>query len=127
MGKEVHAVIQSNRLMDRFIELTKIDSPSLHERGMTDRLIRELKNPGCSVREDNFTVAEEPYDCGSEVFDYTGIQSKEAYVLDFSGAIAAAADAISRLQMGRLDPETTLNIGTITGERRVILCLNVVS
>jgi len=238
MGKEVNAMIHSSRLTDQFIELTKIDSPSLKERKMADRLICELKDQGCSVREDNagekingnagniyaflpgtegtpllfsghmdtvepalgkkaqvnpdgtitssgdtvlgaddvsglaiilealtsiqedglphrpleilFTVAEEPYDRGSEVFDYTGIQSKEAYVLDLSGtiggaayeaptilsfcvevkgksshagfapeqgvhAIAAAADAVSHLQMGRIDPETTLNIGTITG------------
>lgn len=97
-----------------------------------------------------FPVAEEPYDRGSEVFDYARIQSKEAYVLDLSGdiggaayaapailsfcvemkgksshagfapeqgvhAIAAATDAKSRLQTGRIDSETTLNIGTITG------------
>lgn len=231
-------MIQSDRLTNTFIELTKIDCPSKKEREMADWLIHELKNLGFSVCEDDagekingnagniyaflpgtegepllfsthmdtvepalgkraqlhpdgtitsfgdtvlgaddasgiailleaitsiqedklahrpleflFTVAEEPYDCGSEVFDYTLIQSKEAYVLDLSGpiggaayaapailsfyaevqgksshagfapeqgihAIAAAADAVSGLQMGHIDTETTLNIGTIKG------------
>lgn len=231
-------MIRPNRLTDRFIELTKIDSPSFQERKIADRLTHELKSLGFSVREDDagkkvhgnagniyaflpgtegspllfsshmdtvspalnkkaqmhpdgtitssgdtvlgaddvsgitvilealtsiqedelphrplevlFTIAEEPYDCGSEVFDYGRIKSKEAYVLDLSGAIggaayaaptilsfgievlgmsshagfapekgihaiAAAADAISRLKMGYIDGETTLNIGTIEG------------
>ncbi|HEX3026360.1 MAG TPA: M20/M25/M40 family metallo-hydrolase [Clostridia bacterium] len=231
-------LVRLDRLTDKFIELTKIDSPSFQEREMADRLTRDLKSLGFSVWEDDaaekvngnagnlyaflpgtegspllfsghmdtvnpalnkkaqlhpdgtitssgdtvlgaddvsglavileavasiqedglphrpleilFTIAEEPYDCGSEVFDYGKIKSKEAYVLDLSGeiggaayaaptilsfcveisgkashagfapekgihAIAAAADAISRLKMGHLDEETTLNIGTIQG------------
>lgn len=97
-----------------------------------------------------FTIAEEPYDCGSEVFDYSKVHAKEAYVLDLGGAaggaayaapticsftfeltgkaahagfapqegihaVAAAALAVSKLKMGKLDEETTLNIGTIQG------------
>lgn len=231
-------MVRLDRLTDKFVELTKIDSPSFQEREMADRLTRDLKTLGFSVWEDDaaekvngnagnlyaflpgtegspllfsghmdtvspalnkkaqlhpdgtitssgdtvlgaddvsglavileavasiqedglphrpleilFTIAEEPYDCGSEVFDYGKIKSKEAYVLDLSGeiggaayaaptilsfcveisgkashagfapekgihAIAAAADAISRLKMGHLDEETTLNIGTIQG------------
>jgi tripeptide aminopeptidase len=114
--------------------------------------LNSIQEDGLSHRplEILFTVAEEPYDRGSEVFDFTKIQSKEAYVLDLSGAIggaayaapailsfcvevkgksshagfapeqginaiAAAANAISRLQMGHLDSQTTLNIGTIEG------------
>ena len=96
------------------------------------------------------TVAEEPYDRGSEVFDFHRLHAKEAYVLDLDGAVggaaykapticsftftvtgraahagfapesgvhavAAAALAVSRLKMGHLDAETTLNIGTIQG------------
>lgn len=112
-----------------------------------------------SVKEDSlphrtleilFTIAEEPYARGSEVFDYSKIRSKEAYVLDLTGsvgkaayaapticsfsfeifgksshagfapeegihAIAVAAQAVSQLKMGRIDEETTLNIGTIEG------------
>jgi peptidase T-like protein len=231
-------LIRPNRLTERFLELTKIDSPSFKEREMADVLTRELKSLGFSVLEDDaggklngsagnlyaflpgtegapllfsghmdtvepalnkkaqlhpdgtitssgdtvlgaddlsgvsaileaaasiqedglphrpleilFTIAEEPYGCGSEVFDYGRIRSKEAYVLDLSGpiggaayaaptilsfcvevrgksshagfapengihAIAAAAAAVSRLKMGRIDQETTLNIGTIEG------------
>lgn len=40
-----------------------------------------------------FTIAEEPYDCGSEVFDYSKVHAKEAYVLDLSGAVGGAAYA----------------------------------
>ena len=231
-------LIRPDRLTEKFIDLTKIDSPSFQEREMADRLTRELKGLGFSVWEDGaaekingnagnlyaflpgtegppllfsghmdtvgpafhkkarihpdgtitssgdtvlgaddvsglavilealasiredglphrpleilFTAAEEPYDRGSEVFDYGKIKSKEAHVLDLSGlvggaaraapailsfrvemlgkashagfapekgihAIAAAADAISRLRMGRIDGETTLNIGTVEG------------
>lgn len=112
-----------------------------------------------SIREDRMrhrpleilvTIAEEPYDRGSEVFDFGRIGSREAYVLDLDGpvgraayaapsicefraemtgrsshagfspekgihAIAAAAQAIARLKMGRLDAETTCNIGKIEG------------
>ncbi|BCN30432.1 M20/M25/M40 family metallo-hydrolase [Anaeromicropila herbilytica] len=97
-----------------------------------------------------FCIAEEPYLRGSEVFDYSRIKAKEAYVLDLSGpvggiaylaptvlmltaqiegkashagfapekginAIAIASQAISKLQLGRLDEETTANIGLIEG------------
>jgi tripeptide aminopeptidase len=97
-----------------------------------------------------FTIAEEPYLRGSEVFQYELIKSKEAYVLDLSGpvgtvaylaptvimltvniegkashagfapekgvnAIAIASHAISKLQLGRLDEETTANVGVIQG------------
>lgn len=97
-----------------------------------------------------FSVAEEPYDRGSEQFDFTRPQAKEAYVLDLDGpvgravcaapsicafsavftgiaahagfapeegrhAIAAAAQAVAAMRMGRLDTDTTLNIGQITG------------
>ena len=44
-------------------------------------------------REILFTIAEEPYDCGSEVFDFGKIRSKEAYVLDLNGAAGGAAYA----------------------------------
>lgn len=55
-----------------------------------------------SIKEDNlphrplevlFTIAEEPYDYGSEVFDFCKIRSKEAYVLDLNGDIGGAAYA----------------------------------
>lgn len=114
--------------------------------------IRSIKDENKEHRsiEILFTIAEEPYLRGSEVFDYTMIKSKEAYVLDLSGpvggvaylaptvimltaviegkashagfapekgvnAIAIASHAISKLQLGRLDDETTANIGVIEG------------
>lgn len=114
--------------------------------------IRYLKENKISHRsiEVLFPIAEEAYLRGSEVFDYTRIKSKEAYVLDLTGpigsvanqaptvfsveveiegkashagfapekginAIAIAASAINRLKLGRLDEETTANIGTIEG------------
>lgn len=40
-----------------------------------------------------FPVAEEPYAQGSRVFDYSQLHSKEAYVLDLSGKVGAAAVA----------------------------------
>ena len=55
-----------------------------------------------SIKEDNlphlqleilFSIAEEPYCRGSEIFDYSKIKSKEAYTLDLSGAIGRAAYA----------------------------------
>ncbi len=112
---------------------------SIKESGMTHRSIEVL-----------FAIAEEPYLRGSNVFDYSKIKAKEAYVLDLTGsvgelaylaptvfsidakiqgkaahagfapekginAIAIAAKAINRLQLGRIDEETTANIGLIEG------------
>lgn len=97
-----------------------------------------------------FTIAEEVYLRGSEVFDYSVIKAKEAYVLDLDGeigtaalsaptvisfeakitgrashagfapekginAIAIAAEAITKIKQGRIDEETTANIGMIEG------------
>lgn len=113
------------------------------------RSIKENGTPHRSI-EVLFPIAEEPYIRGSEVFDYSRIKSKEAYVLDLSGpvggvaymapsvisiditvkgkaahtgfapeqglnAIVIASQAISKLQLGRLDEETTSNIGLIEG------------
>lgn len=48
--------------------------------------------------------------------DFTGVEA-HAGLKPESGrsAIAAAADAIAAMELGRLDPETTANIGTISG------------
>jgi len=54
--------------------------------------IREQNLPHRSI-ELLFPVAEEKYGAGSAVFDYNHIKSKEAYVLDLSGAIGEAANA----------------------------------
>ena len=97
-----------------------------------------------------FTIGEEAYLKGSQVFDYSNIRAKQAYVLDLSGKVGTAAiaapsvlsftvsvtgkashagfapeegihaieivaDIISKIQQGRLDEETTLNIGFIEG------------
>ncbi len=97
-----------------------------------------------------FTVAEEVYCGGAAQFDFAQIQSKQAYVLDLSGAIgtaafsapsilfftatvtgkcahagfepekgvhaiAAAADAVSKLKLGHVGDDATLNIGIIRG------------
>lgn len=97
-----------------------------------------------------FPIAEELYDKGSKVFDFSVVKSKQAYVLDFSGhvgkaalrapsivsfrvevkgkashagfapekginAIALMAEGISKVRQGRLEDETTLNIGLIHG------------
>lgn len=113
------------------------------------RLIRETGLSHRSI-EVLFTIAEEVYIRGSEVFDYSLLQSKEAYVLDLSGAVGTAALAaptlisftatihgksshagfapelginaiaitaqiISGLKQGRIDEDTTVNIGLIEG------------
>lgn len=97
-----------------------------------------------------FTVAEETYCKGSSVFDFSKLRSKEAYVLDLTGPVGAAAlkapsiltftatilgksahagfspqdgihavkamaDALSKLQLGRINGQTTVNIGVIHG------------
>ncbi len=97
-----------------------------------------------------FPVAEEIYIKGTNVFDFSRLKSKTAYVLDLSGnmgtaalqapslisftvevrgkaahagfspdkginAIAAAAEAIANIRQGKIDNESTLNIGTIKG------------
>ncbi|MGN0394771.1 MAG: M20/M25/M40 family metallo-hydrolase [Coprococcus sp.] len=97
-----------------------------------------------------FTIGEELYVKGSDVFDYSVVTADRAYVLDLSGpvgsaarrapsiisikaeivgkaahagfepengihAIQAAGKAISRLDMGHVDEDTTFNIGTIKG------------
>ncbi|SHO47328.1 M20/M25/M40 family metallo-hydrolase [Anaerocolumna xylanovorans] len=113
------------------------------------RSIKEKKIPHRSI-EVLFAIAEEVYIRGSEVFDYSLIKAKEAYVLDLSGkvgtaalkaptllsfeavftgkaahagfapeegihAIKAAAKAVTAIQMGRIDRETTVNVGLIEG------------
>lgn len=114
--------------------------------------IRTIKEKGLSHRsiEVLFTIAEEVYIRGSEVFEYSKIRAKEAYVLDLSGpvgtaalkaptlvsftakfkgraahagfapekgihAISVAAKAITAIRQGRIDDETTVNVGTIEG------------
>jgi len=97
-----------------------------------------------------FTIGEEAYLKGSEVFDYEKIRAKQAYVLDLCGkvgtaaicaptvlaftvkitgkashagfapekginAIEIASKIITRIKQGRLDEETTVNIGCING------------
>lgn len=97
-----------------------------------------------------FTIAEEVYCKGVKKFDFSKIKSKEAYILDLSGtvgaaafkaptilsftitingksshagfapengihSILAAANSISSIKMGRIDEETTVNIGIIEG------------
>ena len=114
--------------------------------------IRSVREAGIPHRDIEilFPVAEEIFIQGSNVFDFSRIQAKEAYVLDMSGpvgsaavrapsmfsfrvtvkgrashagfapenginAIAVAAQAIAAIPQGHVDPETTCNIGTITG------------
>ena len=112
-------------------------------------VLREKKLPHGPI-EVLFTVAEEAYTRGANVFEFAKIMSEEAYVLDLAGpvgtaaymapsilaftatvkgkashagfapqkgihAIAAAADAVAMLPMGRIDEETSLNVGTIAG------------
>lgn len=116
---EALAVIQENKLLHRTIEIL-------------------------------ISAAEEPYCSGIKEFDFNKLHSKQAYILDMSGAvggaaiqaptilsfeitvqgksshagfqpeagihaIAAAAEAIQKLQNGWLDQQTTRNIGTISG------------
>ncbi len=54
------------------------------------RTIREKKIPHRSI-EVLFTIAEEVYIRGSEVFDFGTVRAKEAYVLDLSGSVGTAA------------------------------------
>ena len=114
--------------------------------------IRSIKEQGIPHRsiEVLFPIAEEVYLLGSDVFDFSMIRAKEAYVLDLSGevgtaalsaptlvsftakiigkaahagfapengihAIAIAANAIEQIKQGRIDDDTTVNIGTISG------------
>ena len=232
-------VLSKNRITEKFLELTRIDSESFNERKMADALKVELKDLGLTFSEDDagektggnagnilaffegnasyepillsahmdtvvpgnskkailgedgiirsdgttvlgsddlagvteilegirrvkesgkdhrsveilFTVAEEAYTRGAAVFDYSKIKSREAYCLDLSGdvgdavikagslisftikvtgrashagfepeaginAIAVAANAIAGIKQGRVDEESALNIGTISG------------
>ena len=113
------------------------------------RLLQDQNIPHGDI-EILFPIAEELYDKGSKVFDFSVIKSKQAYVLDFSGhvgkaalrapsivsfrveikgkashagfapekginAIALMAEGISKIRQGRLEDETTLNIGLIHG------------
>ena len=113
------------------------------------RLLQDQNIPHGDI-EILFPIAEELYDKGSKVFDFSVVKSKQAYVLDFSGhvgkaalrapsivsfrveikgkashagfapekgvnAIALMAEGISKVRQGRLEDETTLNIGLIHG------------
>ncbi|MCR5701697.1 MAG: M20/M25/M40 family metallo-hydrolase [Lachnospiraceae bacterium] len=113
------------------------------------RIIKESGVPHRSI-ELLFPIGEEEYIKGTDVFDFSKIKSKDAYVLDMSGkvgsaaikapsiisfevvvkgkashagfhpdeginAIQAMAYVVSSVSQGRIDEETTLNIGTISG------------
>lgn len=56
------------------------------------RLIREFHIPHPDI-EILFSVAEELYSQGCQVFDYTKIRSRKAYVMDLSGPVGRAAVA----------------------------------
>lgn len=97
-----------------------------------------------------FFIAEEAYCAGSNIFDFSKVKSKNAYVFDLSGkvgtiangaptiiqfkahikgksahsgfepekgisAILVAAHTISNLKLGKIDNDTTANIGLING------------
>lgn len=55
--------------------------------------IRSIQEAGIAHRDIEvlFPIAEELYDQGTKAFDFSRIKSKEAYVLDLSGAIGKAA------------------------------------
>lgn len=113
------------------------------------RILNEEKIPHKTI-ELLFPFAEELYGLGSASFDYSKLQSKEAYVLDLEGeigtaalaaptlisfevqifgkaahagfapekgvnAILAASRAIAKIRQGRIDKETTSNIGIVQG------------
>lgn len=115
-------------------------------------VVRELQEEAIPHRpiELLFTVAEEAYAAGAKSVEYERLQSKEAYVLDVSGAvgtismqeptlisfeldvygkaahagfeaakginaIAIAAHAISKINQGQIDEQTTFCIGQIQG------------
>lgn len=56
--------------------------------------LRAIREEGLSHRplELLFTVAEETYNMGASQFDYSGLRSKEAYVLDLTGPVGSAAN-----------------------------------
>lgn len=233
-------LVDRDRLVNRFLELVRIDSVSLKERAMADHLKKVLQDMGLKVCEDNagekiggeagnliatlkgeagitpiffeahmdtvepgigkkpvikddritsdgttilggddaagiaavleavqtvldnglshgdvqivFTVGEEIGILGAKNLDYSKVYAKYGFVFDGGGrvgtvdvkapsqysinvvvhgkaahagvepekgvsAIRIAADAISRMKLGRIDPETTANVGVITGGR----------
>lgn len=113
------------------------------------RYLKEQNIPHRTI-EILITTGEELYCKGANAFDYSKVQSKEAYALDLSGkigaaayaaptlisfeasvqgkaahagfypekginSIQAAARAIARLSQGRIDENTTANIGLFSG------------
>lgn len=113
------------------------------------RYLKEKNIPHRTV-EILITTGEELYCKGANAFDYSKVRSKEAYALDLSGkigaaayaaptlisfsasvkgkaahagfypekginSIQAAAKAIARLSQGRIDENTTANIGVFAG------------
>lgn len=100
------------------------------------RCVKEQKEPYRDI-EILFSIGEEAYVKGTYVFDFNKIRANEAYVLDMSGSVGTAihgkaahagfepekgihavsvmSKAIAEIKQGRLDEETTLNIGTISG------------
>lgn len=113
------------------------------------RHLKEQKVPHRTI-EILITTGEELYCKGANAFDYSKVRAKEAYALDLSGkigaaayaaptlisfsatvqgkaahagfypekginSIQAAAKAIARLSQGRIDENTTANIGVFSG------------
>ncbi|MDD2972693.1 MAG: M20/M25/M40 family metallo-hydrolase [Lachnospiraceae bacterium] len=150
-GRSIKVVIHENGRItsDGTTVLGADDNAGLTSIVEALRLIKEQNLPSRSV-ELLFTIGEEAYIRGSEVFDYRKIKAKEAYVLDLSGPIGTAAvkaptllffegkilgraahagfapkrginaiqiagNIIANLKQGRIDEDTTVNIGCIKG------------
>ncbi|MCD7808606.1 MAG: M20/M25/M40 family metallo-hydrolase [Erysipelotrichaceae bacterium] len=149
-GNHKHPIIDGNIIKsDETTVLGADDVAGLVEILEGIRYVQENHIPHRDI-EILFPIAEEQYDKGTQVFDFSQIKSKQAYVLDLSGdigtaaikapsilsfevkvigqashagfdpengihAIMIASQAISKLRLGHVDEESTLNIGTIQG------------
>src|SRR5205823_692347 len=122
-------VIQPARLQALFLELVQIDSLSRREGRIAARLARELAELGAEVSFDG-AGAEIGGETGNLIAHVPGAKLIEADVRGRAAhagmapergvsAIQVAAEAIAAMRLGRLDPETTANIGVITGGRAV--------
>src|SRR5438477_455765 len=98
-------VSESERLIERFIRLCEIPSPTGSERRVGDAVTDELRALGVDVTEDGAAEA-----AGEGAEAHAGIEPEAG-----RSAIVAACAAVAAMKLGRLDPETTANVGTIAG------------
>src|SRR5436190_1919737 len=148
-GRRAHSlprVSDRRRLIERFVRLCEIPSPTGSERAVADAVAAELRSHGVEVAEDGAAAATGagsgnlvaripgrnaerwlmlcahldtvPVSRAVEVVESDGLLRSAGDTIlgaDDKAGVAAPCVAVAAMRLGRLDDETTANVGTIEG------------